>query len=229
MEQVIIALLMLAACAPRCGLPADNWRVGERRDHPNVLRLLTGAELRSGINVIWHLPEGEVVNGGSGTAAADAEPGQPEMMEVISDIFRSEGVPRNLAWLAQVESDLDPEAVSRAGAVGLFQLMPATAERFGLRVFPEDDRKKPEKSARAAALYLRQLHKEFGAWTLALAAYNAGEGRVRRTLKAQNASTYLEIVPHLPAETRRYVPRVMAITALREDQRRGISTALFIP
>jgi|GEM_PF-3903634 len=229
MEQVIIALLMLAACAPRCGLPADNWRVGERRDHPNVLRLLTGAELRSGINVAWHLPEGEGGNGGSGTAAADADPGQPEMMEVISDIFRSEGVPRNLAWLAQVESDLDPEAVSRAGAVGLFQLMPATAERFGLRVFPVDDRKKPEKSARAAALYLRQLHKEFGAWTLALAAYNAGEGRVRRTLKAQNASNYVEIVPHLPAETRRYVPRVMAIAALRDDQDRRIDTAVIMP
>jgi len=160
---------------------------------------------------------------------AEATPAQPDLMRIIQDIFRSEGVPHNLAWLAQIESDLDPEAVSRAGAVGLFQLMPATAERFGLKVFPVDDRKDPVKSARAAALYLRVLYKEFGEWSLALAAYNAGEGCVRRTLRMQNASTYLEIVPHLPAETRGYVPRVMALAAMREDQKRTTSDMLFMP
>lgn len=229
MEQVIIALLAVAMWSPNSGLPAHNWRVADARSGRTVMMVLTGSALPAGMDAAWRLPESRVASSHAGQDAADAAPAQPDLMGVIQDIFMSAGVPRNLAWLAQIESDLDPEAVSRAGAVGLFQLMPATAERFGLSIFPVDDRKDPDKSAQAAALYLRQLHKEFGEWSLALAAYNAGEGRVRRTLKAQNARTYLEIVPHLPAETRKYVPRVMAIAALREDQSRGISAALFIP
>ena len=160
-------------------------------------------------------------------AIHDFKTAQIDLMSVLQDIFRSEGVPHNLVWLAEVESSLNPNAISSAGAVGLFQLMPATAERFGLQIFPVDDRKTPDKSARAAACYLRQLHKEFGGWALALAAYNAGEGRVSRTMKSHNARTFCEVAPHLPSETRKYVPRVMAMMALREDQIRGVSSAAY--
>ena len=152
---------------------------------------------------------------------------QSSLISSLKEIFRDEGVPHNFIWLAEVESSLNPEAESKAGAVGLFQLMPATAERFGLQLFPVDDRKTPDKSARAAACYLRQLYKEFGGWALALAAYNAGEGRVSRTMKLHNARTFHEVAPHLPSETRKYVPRVMAMMALREDQSRGMSSAAY--
>jgi len=134
-----------------------------------------------------------------------------------------------MVWLAEVESAFDPNAESKAGAAGLFQLMPATAERFGLKTFPHDERVTPGKNARAAAAYLRHLREEFGCWSLALAAYNAGEGRVVRIMKQCDAKTFSEIAPYLPAETRRYVPRAMTIIALREDQLRGVPAACVLP
>ncbi len=160
---------------------------------------------------------------------SDVKAEQSELIPVLKEIFRDEGVPHSLVWLAEVESSMNPNAESHAGAVGLFQFMPATAERFGLQLSPVDDRKTPDKSARAAACYLRQLHQEFGEWALALAAYNAGEGRVSRTMKSHNARTFREVAPHLPLETRKYVPRVMAMMALREDQARGVPASFFMP
>ena len=153
----------------------------------------------------------------------------PDVLSSLRKIFSSRGLPAALVWIAEVESAFDPHAVSSAGAVGLFQLMPATAERFGLRVWPLDERKRPEKSAEAAADYLRFLRDEFGSWPLALAAYNAGEGRVIRAMRSSNARTFEELAPHLALETRRYVPRVMTVMALREDQARGVPAAFFMP
>lgn len=136
----------------------------------------------------------------------------------LKDEFRAEGVPPEWVWLAEVESSFNPEARSPVGARGLFQFMPATAERFGLRTAPIDQRTDPVRSARAAAQYLRFLHARFGDWPLALAAYNAGEGRVGRTLAAAGpeARTFDDIAPRLPAETRFYVPKVLATVAARE-------------
>jgi membrane-bound lytic murein transglycosylase D len=137
----------------------------------------------------------------------------------LKSIFMAEGVPPELVWLAEVESSFNPEAKSPVGALGLFQFMPASAERFGMRLTPRDERLDPDKSARAAAQYLRFLHGRFGSWSLALAAYNAGEGRVGRTLRAQQASTFEEIAAALPNETRMYVPKVAATVELREGVR----------
>ncbi len=134
----------------------------------------------------------------------------------LKAIFEEEGVAPEWIWLAEVESSFNPEARSPVGATGLFQFMPATAERFGMRLTPVDDRLNPEKSARAAAQYLRFLHGRFDSWPLALAAYNAGEGRVGRLLNTHNARTFEEIADHLPAETQMYVPKVLATVALRE-------------
>jgi len=163
----------------------------------------------------------------SGSDLKNAKNQQTNLVSILKEIFRNEGVPHDLIWIAEVESSLNPEAESKAGAMGLFQLMPATAERFGLKLFPVDDRKAPHKSAHAAASYLRQLRNEFGCWALALAAYNAGEGRVGRAMKLNDARTFREVAPYLPSETRRYVPRVMAIMALREDQMRGVPSAAY--
>ena len=111
--------------------------------------------------------------------------------------------------------NLNPAARSPAGACGLFQLMPTTAKELGLSVFLPDDRTNPKRAAGAAAQLLRTLYARFGDWPLALAAYNAGAGRVQRTLAAKKATTFGDIASALPAETRMYVPKVLATLQIR--------------
>jgi membrane-bound lytic murein transglycosylase D len=134
----------------------------------------------------------------------------------LKQVFISEKVPPELVWVAGVESSFEPRARSPAGAAGMFQLMPATARTEHLSLWPFDERYQPEKSARAAALYLRQLHSHYDDWPLALAAYNVGEGRVDKLLKEHQAHGFDAIAGWLPAETQMYVPKVEAIIRLRE-------------
>lgn len=242
MQQVIIALIALAVFFLRQNAagaeqlpdanakPSVNWRIIAGNETRDKLMASAGAPCPVNLKLPVFYADNQNYSGkigGSNLPAAKTEP--TDIISVLKDIFRDEGVPHDLIWLAEIESSLNPNAESKAGAVGLFQFMPATAERFGLQLSPIDDRKKPDKSARAAACYLRQLRKEFGDWALALAAYNAGEGRVSRTMKLHNARTFREVAPHLPSETQKYVPRVMAMMALREDQSRGVPSALFQP
>jgi membrane-bound lytic murein transglycosylase D len=137
------------------------------------------------------------------------------LMPRLRAAFSAEGVPPELAWLAEAESSMNPDARSPVGAKGLFQLMPDTAHGLGLGTFLPDERTDPDKSARAAARYLRTLHQKFGSWPLVLAAYNAGEGRVSRTLAARKAKDFGGVADALPAETRMYVPKVLALIATR--------------
>jgi membrane-bound lytic murein transglycosylase D len=137
------------------------------------------------------------------------------LFPVVSRAFVAEGVPPQLAWIAEVESTFNATARSPAGARGLFQLMPATAKGLGLSTFLPDDRTDPERSARAAARYLHELHDQFGDWPLTLAAYNAGPGRIRRLLTDRHATTFAGIAPALSAETRMYVPKVLAVVRVR--------------
>jgi membrane-bound lytic murein transglycosylase D len=137
------------------------------------------------------------------------------LMPKLREAFIAGGVPPELAWIAEAESSLNPEAVSPAGATGLFQLTATTAKANGLSVFLPDERTHPEASARAAAHLLHQLKEKFGEWALALAAYNAGEGRVGRLLASRSATTFAEIASSLPAETRMYVPKVLALVQVR--------------
>ena len=134
----------------------------------------------------------------------------------LKPIFAEQKVPPELVWMAEVESSFDARVRSPAGAAGLFQLMPATAKRYGLRTWPPDQRLQPEDSARAAAKYLEHLHGQFKDWRLALAAYNAGEGTVQKLLERQKAKTFDAIATHLPAETQMYVPKVEATLLRRE-------------
>ena len=137
------------------------------------------------------------------------------LLPTVRAAFAAEGVPVELVWLAEVESTFNPNARSPAGAKGLYQLMPDTAKALGLSTWLPDDRANPEKSAHAAARRLRSLYEKFGDWPLALAAYNAGEGRVSRALVAQKATTFSGVARTLPVETRLYVPKVCATVALR--------------
>lgn len=135
----------------------------------------------------------------------------------LKSIFAAERVPPGLVWIAEVESSFDPRVRSPAGAAGLFQLMPATAKRYGLRTsWPWDQRVNPDASARAAAQYLHYLHRHFGDWRLALAAYNAGERTVQDLLTGRKAHSYDAIAQRLPAETQMYVPKVEATLLRRE-------------
>jgi len=139
-----------------------------------------------------------------------------DMVPALKRAFRAEGVPAELVWIAEVESTMNPEARSPRGAVGLYQITPATARALGLSLSPEDERKDPARSASAAARYLRRLYERFGSWPLALAAYNAGEGRVGGLLKKHGAASFEGIAGSLPMETRMYVPRVLETVRLRE-------------
>lgn len=134
----------------------------------------------------------------------------------LKPVFAAAGVPVALVWLAEVESSFVPNARSPVGAVGMFQLMPATARSLGLSLAPHDERLDPQKSAGAAAKYLRYLHDRFGDWRLALAAYNAGETRVKSLLNRSKARTYAAIAQRLPAETQMYVPKLEATIHKRE-------------
>jgi membrane-bound lytic murein transglycosylase D len=135
----------------------------------------------------------------------------------LKSVFAAERVPPELVWLAEVESSFDPRVRSPAGAAGLFQLMPDTAKRYGLRTaWPWDQRLNPEPSARAAAQYLHFLHNHFKDWRLALAAYNAGEGTIQELLARSKSHSYDAIATRLPAETQLYVPKVEATLLRRE-------------
>lgn len=152
--------------------------------------------------------------------AIDARPAPPAAREHLARmkaIFAEERMPRELAWLAEVESSFNPEAESPAGAAGLYQLMPATARSLDLSVgLLRDERLDPDKNGRAAARYLRDLHQRFGDWRLALAAYNCGPTRIAELLKKHRAKTYDAISPYLPVETQMYVPKVEATLRKRE-------------
>ena len=137
------------------------------------------------------------------------------LIPLLIEQFVAETTPRELVWLAEIESTFNPNARSPAGARGLFQLMPVTAKGLGLSIWMPDDRTDPKKSANAAARLLNRLYSRFGDWPLALAAYNAGEGRVSRALTARKAKTFAEIAPALSVETRLYVPKVLATVAHR--------------
>jgi membrane-bound lytic murein transglycosylase D len=123
------------------------------------------------------------------------------------------GLPDELKYLAIVESGLNPRAVSRARAVGLWQFISSTGRNMGLRHdWYTDDRMDPEKSTDAACRFLLQLHGMFNDWELALAAYNSGPGTVRKAIRrAGYKRNFWDIYPYLPRETRAYVPQFVAV------------------
>jgi len=142
----------------------------------------------------------------------------------VQETFAAAGIPRDLHHLAMVESGYQPTVRSHAGAVGMWQFMSATGRGMGLRIDDQvDERMDPVRSTRAAARHLRDLHGDFGgSWALAAAAYNAGGGRISRGLASYGARDFWDLAArgNLAQETRRYVPRLYAVTIIAKDPAR---------
>ena len=131
---------------------------------------------------------------------------------IFEEALRFYGLPLELKYLPVIESGLNPNATSRVGAAGLWQFMATTGKQYDLQIDSYiDERRDPEKSSYAAARMLSDLYKRFGDWTLALAAYNCGPGRVSSAItKAGGGADFWAVYQHLPKETRGYVPAFIA-------------------
>ena len=144
------------------------------------------------------------------------EPYLPRLREIMAD----QGLPESLALLPAIESGFRPKARGRFGDVGMWQLRSPTARRFGLVVQEtRDDRLDPFRSSQAAAKYLRYLHRRYRDWPFALAAYNAGEGRVDRARKRYPTASFWQLADqgHLPNTSKHFVPRFLAIVRVNES------------
>jgi len=141
-------------------------------------------------------------------------------IEVMAEIFMEKGLPPELVFLPLIESGFDPYAYSPKRAAGPWQFIPATARKYGLKIdWWVDERRDPIKATRAAAEYLKDLYEKFGSWSLALAAYNAGEGKIRKALKRVKKRDFWAIrkTRYIKRETKNYVPSYIAATAIAID------------
>ncbi|MEZ4814014.1 MAG: LysM peptidoglycan-binding domain-containing protein [Bdellovibrionota bacterium] len=150
---------------------------------------------------------------------------------LMKQVLKEEGVPEDLIFLSMIESGFNPKAYSHAKAVGPWQFMEGTGVRYGLKVnFWIDERKDIVKSTHAAAQYLKELQVIFGSWYLAAAGYNAGEGRVLRAIRKEKSRNFWELAhgkENFRAETRNYVPKIIAAAILAKNpQKYGFSKSL---
>jgi membrane-bound lytic murein transglycosylase D len=140
--------------------------------------------------------------------------------EVVVPILKTEGLPPEFIFLSMVESGFSNQAYSHAKATGPWQFMPGTARLYGLKMnLFIDERRDPAKSTLAAARHLRDLYEEFGDWYLAMAAYNAGPGRVRKAMRMTRSNDFWKLADsaYLPVETKNYVPKVLAALQLASN------------
>ena len=151
----------------------------------------------------------------------------------FQSVFEQAGIPKDLVFMAHVESAFKTNAYSRAKAKGIFQFIAATGRRYGLRIDSwVDERSDPEKSSRAAAAYLKDLYGMFGDWYLALAAYNAGEGKIQRSLAQTRKNDFWSLAStrSLRPETRNYVPAILAATLIaKQPEKFGFDVRLDEP
>ena len=141
-------------------------------------------------------------------------------VELMKEILKNKNVPEDIVFLSLIESGFNPYAYSVARAAGPWQFISATAKRYGLVIdWWRDERRDPVKSTAAAANYLSDLYEMFGSWNLAMAAYNAGEGRILKALKRSKTDDYWPLLNtrHIKSETKNYVPRFIAASNIASN------------
>ncbi len=141
-------------------------------------------------------------------------------LELMKSILKENNVPEDIVFLPLIESGFNANAYSPARAVGYWQFIASTARNYGLEInWWKDERKDPVKSTIAAANYLKDLYKMFGSWNLAMAAYNAGEGKIQRALDRSNADDYWSLLStrYIRNETKDYVPKFIAASMIATD------------
>ena len=141
-------------------------------------------------------------------------------VELMREILKNKNVPEDIVFLSLIESGFNPYAYSVARAAGPWQFISATAKRYGLVIdWWRDERRDPVKSTAAAANYLSDLYEMFGSWNLAMAAYNAGEGRIMKALKRSKSDDYWPLLNtrHIKSETKNYVPRFIAASNIASN------------
>ncbi len=203
-----IADLTLPAGDPRLALKAEKELIAVRHDLPltvndSVLQYLSFFTSTRGRAIVSH-----------GLDRA----GRYDVM--IRRVLKEEGVPQDLIYLAQAESAFQPQAVSRAGARGIWQFMPYRGEEYDLeRTYWVDERSDPEKATRAAAHHLRDLYGMFGDWYLVMAAYNSGPLNVARAIQRPGYADFWELQKRkaLPKQTQNYVPIILALALVAKD------------
>jgi membrane-bound lytic murein transglycosylase D len=224
------------AAAPRAPFDADAFRAELENAYTQILSRNTAdpGQLPGDASVVdveaaasIPIPEHRTINSAVRLFSVDMKDSiQTSLLrsaryrKLIDKALDEQKLPKGLAYLPVIESAYMPTLTSRAGAHGIWQFMPATAREYGLRVdWWVDERADPEHSTRAAATYLRDLYRMFDDWSLALAAYNCGPGRIRRTLEQAGATSFWELVDAglLPKETRGYVPTFYATLLIASD------------
>jgi membrane-bound lytic murein transglycosylase D len=141
-------------------------------------------------------------------------------LSVMKEILRKKNVPEDIVFLSLIESGFNPYAYSMARAAGPWQFIASTAKRYGLEInWWKDERRDPIKSTEAAADYLKDLYDMFGSWNLAMAAYNAGEGKILRALQKSKADNYWALLDtrHIKNETKNYVPKFIAASLIASN------------
>jgi membrane-bound lytic murein transglycosylase D len=142
---------------------------------------------------------------------------------MVTRALEKNGLPKELYYLAMIESGFATGATSHARAVGIWQFIPGTGKRYGLKISRRvDERRDPMRSTEAATLYLKDLHNVFQSWFLAMAAYNAGEGRILRAIMTGNSRDFWTLVKKnkLPKETMNYIPKFIAAVMIGEHPER---------
>jgi membrane-bound lytic murein transglycosylase D len=141
-------------------------------------------------------------------------------LDLMKDILKKKDVPEDMVFLSLIESGFNPYAYSIAKAAGPWQFIASTAKRYGLEIdWWKDERRDPVKSTAAAADYLKDLYGMFGSWNLAMAAYNAGEGKILRALKKSNTDDYWDLLgtKQIKSETKDYVPKFIAASLIASN------------
>src|SRR6202167_1376878 len=210
-----IADLTLPAGDPRLALKAEKELISVRHDLP----------LTVNDSVLQFLSFFTTTRGRAIVSRGLDRAGRYDVM--IRRVLKEEGVPQDLIYLAQAESAFLPQAVSRAGARGMWQFMSFAGHKYGLqKSWWVDERQDPERATRAAARDLRDLYGQFGDWYLAMAAYNSGAGAVQHAIERTGYADFWELYHRnvLPKETQNYVPIILALTLISKDPARYGST-----